>query len=639
MITALRTADFGTVLKIWRKYTGASQAKTAALTGLAQSDVSPIETHRRLVTSAAVQHRILAGLEAPDHLHGIVGTDNPQHIPGLNFGPALQPRQTTPTAPTQPREFWQHPTMRAALQSRHIGRIIHAYRTHPWHQRDISQQHAASWLGMNQATLSRTESGRPPGEISKLIQWANALKVPQDLLWFTLPTALPAETVTPRTNQQLCRLRLARQWTQAETAQRLRDHIHANTGRRPPIDAHTIERLENGEVTHLPDAYRTALRAVYGVNTDAELGLSGTRQRGTPHSGTTAPTIRSSYIRQPQELEYSIKGPFRLLPVGGAALHHSSVDAAAMQAFRSADLQVGGGHLYASVLQYLQRDVAPRLFGVEGGPENSAVFTAAAALTEMAGWMAHDAGRDTTARQHFSRSLALAQIGEDHQLGAHVLGSMSHLASHQNQPHEAIALARQGRTVLHAAPPHPGLEAQLLAMEARGHAGLRESDTSVELLIQAEKVLDKVPTGPPSPWVSKFDAGSLASEAARCMRQLGDWEEAARQAERVVLLRPSTRARSRAFGQLTLVSVLMAQGRPDEACVLAQEVLDSTQALGSFLVIQQLLELGDLLQPHRANKIVSEFLTYLDDALRDRLWLYEQLAHSERGQVPRRRED
>ncbi|HUY47422.1 MAG TPA: hypothetical protein VMV92_17110 [Streptosporangiaceae bacterium] len=58
-------------------------------------------------------------------------------------------------------------------------------------------------------------------------------------------------------------------------------------------------------------------------------------------------------------------------------------DAAAMQAFRSADLQVGGGHLYPTVVNYLQTALAPRLFGTAvAGP---GVFTAASALTEMAG--------------------------------------------------------------------------------------------------------------------------------------------------------------------------------------------------------------------------------------------------------------
>ena len=298
-----------------------------------------------------------------------------------------------------------------------------------------------------------------------------------------------------------------------------------------------------------------------------------------------------------------------------------------MQAFRSADLQVGGGHLYASVTKYLQADVAPRLFGSNDGADNRAVFTAAAALTEMAGWMAHDAGRDTIAKQHFGRSLALVQVGGDHQLSAHVLGSMSHLASHLDQPDEAIELARQGQAVLRTGSANPGLEARLLALEARGFAGQdnRDADECVKLLLRAEKALENTPAEPASPWVSHFDEGSLASEAARCMRQLGDLDEARRQAERIVTLRPSHRTRSRAFGQLALITVLVAQGKPDEACGIAYDVLAATQSLGSFLVIGQLLELRQALQPHRGSTVVGDFLACLEETVRERLWLYQWL--------------
>ena len=112
-------------------------------------------------------------------------------------------------------------------------------------------------------------------------------------------------------------------------------------------------------------------------------------------------------------------------------------------AFRAADLRLGGGHLYSTVVQYLQKALAPRLFGTAAaGPE---VFTAASALTEMAGWMAHDAGRDKSAQQHFTRALDLATAGSDIQLRAHILASMSHLALHENQPRRAMQFARQGQ--------------------------------------------------------------------------------------------------------------------------------------------------------------------------------------------------
>src|SRR5436853_60814 len=80
-------------------------------------------------------------------------------------------------------------------------------------------------------------------------------------------------------------------------------------------------------------------------------------------------------------------------------------------------------------------------------------------------------------------------------------------------------------------------------------------------------------------------------------------------------------ARSRAFGQLILVRVLIAQGNPDEACALAQAVLDATQALGSFLVAQQLLDLKHVVEQHRANSVVADFLSRLDEGLKDRMWL------------------
>jgi tetratricopeptide (TPR) repeat protein len=254
----------------------------------------------------------------------------------------------------------------------------------------------------------------------------------------------------------------------------------------------------------------------------------------------------------------------------------------------------------------------------------------------MAGWMAHDSGRDAAARRHFGRALALVQVGGDRQLSAHVLGSMSHLASHLGQADEAIAFARQGQAVLHAGPAMPSLNARILALEARGmaakgHGGRAEC---ASLLLRAEKMLEDAPAEPASPWVSHFDAGSLASEAARCLRQVGDLDQARRQAERIIVLRPGHRTRSRAFGQLALASILIAQGEPDHACGIAADVLHATQSLGSYLVIAQLLQLQQQLQPYRQTTAVTEFLDCLQDTVRDRLPFYQLIAkdhHDQRG--------
>ncbi|MGH3854259.1 MAG: helix-turn-helix domain-containing protein [Pseudonocardiaceae bacterium] len=168
-------------------------------------------------------------------------------------------------------------------------------------------------------------------------------------------------------------------------------------------------------------------------------------------------------------------GPFFLVRASSHASQVDGSDMAAMHTFRSADRQVGGGHLYGTVVGYLHGDVAPRLFGGDHGVEGKAVFTAAAALTEMAGWMAHDAGRNDQARGHFGRALDMSRVGRDRQLSAHVLTSMSHLAHHTLRPHDGIRLARAGEDALSGGPRNPAVEARVFAMQARGFAALRKS--------------------------------------------------------------------------------------------------------------------------------------------------------------------
>ena len=61
-------------------------------------------------------------------------------------------------------------------------------------------------------------------------------------------------------------------------------------------------------------------------------------------------------------------------------------------------------------------------------------------------------------------------------------------------------------------------------------------------------------------------------------------------------------------------------------------MLDSTQALGSFLVIEQLVDLQHLLRPHSPSPAVADFLDCLEEALSERLRLYQWLTTDERDQ-------
>jgi tetratricopeptide (TPR) repeat protein len=294
-----------------------------------------------------------------------------------------------------------------------------------------------------------------------------------------------------------------------------------------------------------------------------------------------------------------------------------------MQSFRSADKQVGGGHLYAAVVKYLHMHVGPRLFGGDVVVEDPGVFTAAAGLTEMAGWMAHDTGRDDRAYSHFLRAFHLSKAGQDRHLGVHILASLSHLAHHRADPNGAVRFAQAGQTALAESPANPELSARLLAMQAKSHAALGDGQATYALLGRAETALAGTHEQTPSEWVSRFDLGSLSSEAARCMRQLGKPAKAQQHAQRILALRTSNSTRSRAFGQLYLIATLIDQGELEEACRTTREVVEATQSLGSQLVVQQFQDIRDQLAPHAGSTDVHETRQILADAVRQRVWLQQ----------------
>ncbi|MBI0294810.1 XRE family transcriptional regulator [Streptomyces sp. PRKS01-29] len=299
-------------------------------------------------------------------------------------------------------------------------------------------------------------------------------------------------------------------------------------------------------------------------------------------------------------------------PSSGSALPGRwNSDRAAMDSFRMADRQLGGGHLYGAVTHYLNNNVAPRIFGAENVGSTAETFMAAAALTEMAGWMAHDSGQDLRARRHFEHALPFAQAGSDHALGAHILASMSHLALQMNHPHEAVTLARSGQEAMKAGPFIPALTARLHAMEGRALARTGHEAASRRAIDASAESLTRPPSEPPSVWISEFDMASLTSEEALCLQDLGQYSAAARKAEQAVSMRSGDRARSRAFGQISLAVIRAKMGDLDAACTIGTELLESCRALGSLRITQQLADLTDALHPFKAEAPVAGLLDSL----------------------------
>ncbi|MGQ4402230.1 hypothetical protein ACN6K4_002973 [Streptomyces hayashii] len=299
---------------------------------------------------------------------------------------------------------------------------------------------------------------------------------------------------------------------------------------------------------------------------------------------------------------------------------------AAMNSFRLADRQLGGGHVYRSVVHYLNTVIAPSLFSAADSREDGeSAFGAAVVLTEMAAWMAHDAGRDDLASGHFDRAQRLAQSLTDVTAGANVLAGMSHLALQTDQIDAAAELARSGLARLATGSPVPTLAARLYAMQARALAQLNAEREAQRKLDSAREALALAHTVPAPQWVAPFDEAALASETASVLLDLGALKAAAKEAQRALALRDASRVRSRAFGQVTLARVLLSQGQLDAACSVGMDLLSACQSVTSLRLSRQLNALQADFDLHRQVPEVRELLTQMTASAQHRKLLLSSL--------------
>ncbi|MEV1287917.1 DNA-binding protein [Micromonospora sp. NPDC049679] len=312
--------------------------------------------------------------------------------------------------------------------------------------------------------------------------------------------------------------------------------------------------------------------------------------------------------------DHHARGNAREMPSPEAHLHF-------IRSLRSADRQVGGGHLYASVTAYLADtgDLSPQQLPAAFAPKQ--LLAATASLNEMAGWMAHDSAAAGPARKHLYRAMALAGHSGDHQLAAQASASISHFACHHGNSRAAISFAQDGLRHLGSGPPHGRLQSKLLAMQARGLASGGRVAEAATVLAEAEKALQRE-TCVTSDWLSPFDTASFAIEAARFFLRIGDLAEARRRLEDALAHTPAVRVRSRAFAQLMLVTALLGRGELDEACSLVEETLGVVAGLGSAIIGDHLDHVGMLLAPHTTTSPhVTPLLDRLRSVVREQAWI------------------
>jgi len=259
-------------------------------------------------------------------------------------------------------------------------------------------------------------------------------------------------------------------------------------------------------------------------------------------------------------------------------------------AFRRVDNRYGGGHSRSVVSTYLKTMVEPVITDSRVRPAvRNELFSAAAELHQLAGWMAYDTGHAQAGRDHLRTALRLCQEAGDDALCAEMLAGMSHQAAFHGVPEAAVDLALAARQTARQAG-IPLLQAEAAAMEAHGLALQGNKQGSLAALRDAESMFGTGSEREIPEWLTYFDGAYLSAKFAHTFRDLGQPRDAEDFARRSLEMCEGYE-RGRLFNTALLASVLADLGRVDEACALGTE---ATQMASEVRSVRSMAYLADL---------------------------------------------
>ncbi len=285
--------------------------------------------------------------------------------------------------------------------------------------------------------------------------------------------------------------------------------------------------------------------------------------------------------------------------------------------FDRLDSTFGGGHARNALVQYLRTEL-PGLLRAGGSADvRRALYTAAGELTQLAAWMAYDAGLHGLAQRYFIQALGLADAAEDRLLAASILDAMSHQASFLGRYREAANLARAAQLGTKAAGV-PILTAHFHVMEARALARTDAASECDRAMAAAVEHFDHHTPGDGPAWIGYFDTAELAAELGHCHRDLGRPDRAIAYAAEALDSASGDYARSDFFVAMVLADAHLDQGDVEEGCRVAGKAIEVGESLSSARCRGYVDEFKQRLRKHKASPVVRDFVGRVRE---NRLWV------------------
>lgn len=281
--------------------------------------------------------------------------------------------------------------------------------------------------------------------------------------------------------------------------------------------------------------------------------------------------------------------------------------------FRRLDNQVGGGRGRAVIGTYLRTIVQPLVRDVRGNDgARAALFTAAAEMHHLAGWMAYDVGQPDEGNRLLHVARRLCQEARDDALTGEMFAGMSHQAAFHGSAKTAADLAGAARNSA-ARAGLPALQSEAAAMEAHALAIRNDTSGCMAALRKAELTFNAAEDSDRPDWLSYFDHAYLAAKFGHTFRELGKPREAEVFARRSLEMSDGY-DRGKLFNLSLLASTLADQRHVEEACATASAAVRMTDDVRSIRSAAYLADVSRRLAPFNTAPVVRGLLDEMREA-------------------------
>ncbi|MFI6050400.1 Tat pathway signal protein [Streptomyces violascens] len=275
-------------------------------------------------------------------------------------------------------------------------------------------------------------------------------------------------------------------------------------------------------------------------------------------------------------------------------------------AFSRMDQRRGGGHGRSAVDEYLRDDVRQFLQGrFPDEATRRAMFSAAAELAYVSGWMAFDNSEHAVALARFNMAVKLAARADNAPLSGHVLRAMAHQALDLGFLNEALHLAEASVHGERYKAASPRERALLGVVHARTLAANHQRQNATHALLRAQDDLSSAHDGIQEPdRTFFFGEAALAHETACTLRDLGDHQRAIKEFRHSIRTRGAAFRRTHAVTLGYMGATQIMGGSAEEACATWSNMLDGLEdGIYSGRVQQTVVDMRRQLSPYRKRGI------------------------------------